>query len=57
MILERGEMPETRNLNNPDPQCRIRHVEKGGMKQKVEHVMSLSYGFGGQLGAVVFSKP
>jgi len=56
MVLERGEMPDTRNLNNPDPQCPVRHVEKGGLKQKVDHVMSLSYGFGGQLGAVIFSR-
>lgn len=57
MVLEHGEMPDTRHLNQPDPRCHIRHVEKGGVKQKADHVMSLSYGFGGQLGAVIFSKP
>lgn len=56
MVLERGEMPDTRNLENPDPECRVRHVEKGGMRQRMGHVMSLSYGFGGQLGAVIFSR-
>lgn len=56
MVLERGEIPDTRNLVHPDPQCRVRHVKKGGLKQKLDHVMSLSYGFGGQLGAVVFSR-
>jgi 3-oxoacyl-[acyl-carrier-protein] synthase II len=56
MALRTGELPETRNLENPDPECRIRHVERGGVKQKVEHVLSLSYGFGGQLGAVIFSR-
>jgi 3-oxoacyl-[acyl-carrier-protein] synthase II len=56
MALVRGELPDTRNLQDPDPDCPIRHVEKGGMKKEVEHVMSLSYGFGGQLGAVIFSK-
>ncbi|SRR5579871_257634 len=56
MVLQRGEMPDTRNLDRPDPQCRLRHVEKGGVQQKVDHVMSLSYGFGGQLGAVLFSR-
>lgn len=56
MVLERCEMPDTRNLEHPDPQCRIRHVEKGGVKQKVDHAVSLSYGFGGQLGAVIFSR-
>jgi len=56
LALIKGELPDTRNLQDPDPDCPIRHVEKGGMKKKVDHVMSLSYGFGGQLGAVIFSK-
>jgi 3-oxoacyl-[acyl-carrier-protein] synthase II len=56
IALKEGVLPETRNLNFPDPQCRIRHVETGGVKQRVKHVLSLSYGFGGQLGAVIFSK-
>jgi 3-oxoacyl-[acyl-carrier-protein] synthase II len=56
LVLSRGEIPDTRNLDRPDLGCRIRHVEKGGVRQKVEHVLSLSYGFGGQLAAVIFSK-
>lgn len=56
MTLGRSELPDTRNLNNPDPECFVHHVEKGGVKQKIEHVLSLSYGFGGQLGAVIFSR-
>jgi len=56
LVLKKGVLPDTRNLIHPDPQCRIKHVEKGGMKKKVEHVLSLSYGFGGQLGAVIFSR-
>ncbi|HEY5038067.1 MAG TPA: hypothetical protein VIJ93_03240, partial [bacterium] len=56
MALIRGELPETRHLTKPDPECRVRHVERGGVQQNVDHVLSLSYGFGGQLGAVIFSK-
>ena len=56
MVLEKGKVPETRNLENPDPECRVRHVPKGGVEEKLDHVMSLSYGFGGQLGAVIFSR-
>ena len=56
MALTQGEAPATRNLKNPDLECRIRHVEKGGMKQKWGNVLSLSYGIGGQLGAVIFSE-
>ena len=56
LALTRGELPDTRNLSRPDPECPLRHVEKGGMREKVDHVLSLSYGFGGQLGAVIFSR-
>ncbi len=56
LALKEGVLPETRNLTHPDPRCRIRHVETGGVEQRVKHVLSLSYGFGGQLGAVIFSK-
>ncbi len=56
LALTKGELPDTYNLNHPDPECYLMHVEKGGVKQKVKHVLSLSYGFGGQLGAVIFSK-
>jgi 3-oxoacyl-[acyl-carrier-protein] synthase II len=56
LTLIKGVLPDTRNLAQPDKQCKIRHVEKGGMKHEADHVLSLSYGFGGQLGAVIFSK-
>ncbi|HVZ81167.1 MAG TPA: beta-ketoacyl-[acyl-carrier-protein] synthase family protein [bacterium] len=56
MVLEKGRVPDTRNLQDPDPECHLRHVPKGGVEEKLDHVMSLSYGFGGQLGAVIFSR-
>jgi 3-oxoacyl-[acyl-carrier-protein] synthase II len=56
LALKEGVLPDTRNLTHPDPQCQIRHVENGGVKERVRHVLSLSYGFGGQLGAVIFSR-
>ncbi len=56
MAVSRGRAPVTRNLKDPDPECRVRHVPPGGVTGNWEHVMSLSYGIGGQLGAVIFSK-
>jgi 3-oxoacyl-[acyl-carrier-protein] synthase II len=56
LALARGEAPVTRNLETPDPECRVRHVPVGGASGNWKHVMSLSYGIGGQLGAVIFSK-
>jgi 3-oxoacyl-[acyl-carrier-protein] synthase II len=56
LALIHGKLPATAGLQNPDSQCRVKHVPPQGLKQKVDHVLSLSYGFGGQLGAVIFSK-
>ncbi len=56
MALLNGLLPPTAGLENPDPQCKVRHVSSKGAHRKVDHVLSLSYGFGGQLGAVIFSK-
>jgi 3-oxoacyl-[acyl-carrier-protein] synthase II len=56
LALARGEAPVTRNLKTQDPECRVRHVPAGGARGNWKNVMSLSYGIGGQLGAVIFSK-
>jgi 3-oxoacyl-[acyl-carrier-protein] synthase II len=56
MTLKTGMAPATRNLKTPDPQCRVRHVPLGGLSGNWKNVLSLSYGIGGQLGAVIFSK-
>ncbi|HVM32038.1 MAG TPA: beta-ketoacyl-[acyl-carrier-protein] synthase family protein [bacterium] len=56
LSLERGWAPPTRNLVDPDPECGARHVPPGGQAGDWRHVMSLSYGIGGQLGAVIFSR-
>lgn len=56
MVLEKDRVPDTKNLRDPDPECGLRHVPPGGVAERLDHVMSLSYGFGGQLGAVIFSR-
>ncbi len=56
MALAEGQLPPNRGLRHQDPECRIKLVPEGGVKEKVDHTLSLSYGFGGQLGAVIFSR-
>lgn len=50
-------IPDTFNLNHPDPACPILHVPRYGQKKKLNQILMLSYGIGGQLAALVFSKP
>jgi 3-oxoacyl-[acyl-carrier-protein] synthase II len=56
MALLQGQLPPNRGLQKQDPECPIKLVPPGGVKEQVDHVLSLSYGFGGQLGAVIFSN-
>jgi 3-oxoacyl-[acyl-carrier-protein] synthase II len=56
MALLEGQLPPNQGLQKQDPECQIKLVPVEGVKEKVDHVLSLSYGFGGQLGAVIFSK-
>ena len=56
LALASGKAPATRNLRTPDPDCRLRHVPLDGVSGNWKNVLSLSYGIGGQLGAVIFSK-
>lgn len=49
-------IPPTLNLENPDPGCDLDFVPRISRKTPLSATMSLSYGFGGQMGAVLFGK-
>ena len=51
--IERGLLPPNLNLENPDPECRVRLV--GGEPEPLERplVMKNSFGFGGSNGVLV----
>jgi 3-oxoacyl-[acyl-carrier-protein] synthase II len=55
--LRRGVLPPTFNLEDPDPECALDHVSKGGRSVAVSHVLSNSFGFGGHNVSLVFSHP
>jgi 3-oxoacyl-[acyl-carrier-protein] synthase II len=47
-------VPPTLNLDNPDCDADLDYVPQRARRVKLESALSLSYGFGGQMGAVVF---
>lgn len=49
-------VPPTLHLTHPDPACDLDFVPQHARKKNFQSAMSLSYGFGGQMGAVVFSR-
>ncbi len=45
--MERGALPPTINLDNPDPECRLCHVANHARPHRVQVAVSNSFGFGG----------
>jgi 3-oxoacyl-[acyl-carrier-protein] synthase II len=49
-------IPPTINLTAPDPECDLNYTPNVGVRHKVRHVMSNSFGFGGHNAVLIFSK-
>jgi 3-oxoacyl-[acyl-carrier-protein] synthase II len=56
LALDRGWLPPTTNLDNPDPACALAHVSPGGATIRVEVAMTSSFGFGGINASLVLSR-
>jgi 3-oxoacyl-[acyl-carrier-protein] synthase II len=54
--LRRGRVHPTINLEHPDPACDLDYVVGGARVHAQRHVLSSSYGFGGQNAAIVLSR-
>jgi 3-oxoacyl-[acyl-carrier-protein] synthase II len=52
--IERGIIPPTMNLEEPDPDCDLDYVPNAARRVRVRTVLSNNLGFGGQNAAVVF---
>jgi 3-oxoacyl-[acyl-carrier-protein] synthase II len=46
-VLGRGLLPPTYNLDNPDPACELDHVVREPRADRVDRVLTNSFGFGG----------
>jgi 3-oxoacyl-[acyl-carrier-protein] synthase II len=56
MSLERGVVPPTINLANPDPHCDLDYVPNTAREVPVRTAISNSFGFGGQNASLVMCR-
>ncbi|MDB5311307.1 MAG: beta-ketoacyl-[acyl-carrier-protein] synthase family protein, partial [Gemmataceae bacterium] len=48
MALRKGVLPPTINYETPDPECDLDYIPNQAREKRVDHVLSNSFGFGGQ---------
>jgi 3-oxoacyl-(acyl-carrier-protein) synthase len=56
LALREGVVPPTVNYETPDPECDLDYVPNQPRELPVRHVLSNSFGFGGQNVALLFSR-
>ena len=56
MAMRRGILPPTINYENPDPECDLDYIPNVAREKRVRHVLSNSFGFGGQNVSLVASQ-
>jgi len=55
-VLEKGVVPPTVGLREPDPECDLDYVPEGARPYKADAALSLSLGFGGHNAGILFRK-
>jgi 3-oxoacyl-[acyl-carrier-protein] synthase II len=56
MAILRGGLPPTINYEHPDPDCDLDYIPNVAREKRVDHVLSNSFGFGGQNVSLVVSR-
>lgn len=56
MTIRRGVMVPTINYETPDPDCDLDYIPNQAREKKVDHVLSNSFGFGGQNVSLIVSR-
>ncbi|MDQ2890628.1 MAG: beta-ketoacyl-ACP synthase II [Gemmatimonadota bacterium] len=56
LAIDREWLPPTVNLTQRDPECDLNYITGTGRSERVEHVLSNSFGFGGINAALVFRR-
>src|SRR5437660_324413 len=57
LALDRGQLPPTINLDDPDPDCDLDYVPNKARKADVNVAISNSFGFGGHNASLVIKAP
>jgi 3-oxoacyl-[acyl-carrier-protein] synthase II len=56
MAMRRGVLPPTINYEVPDPECDLDYIPNEAREKRVRHVLSNSFGFGGQNVSLIVSQ-
>jgi len=56
MALRSGVLPPTINYEVPDPECDLDYIPNAAREKRVRHVLSNSFGFGGQNISLIVSR-
>lgn len=56
MSIRRGILPPTINYETPDPECDLDYIPNTAREKRVDHVLSNSFGFGGQNVSLIVSR-
>ena len=54
--LEKGIIPPTINLEQPDPDCDLNYTPHVAIKRNMKYGININIGFGGQNAAIIFKK-
>ena len=57
LAFERDLLPGTANLRDRDPECNVDVIGPEPRRAHVDHVLSNSFGFGGQNASVILGRP
>jgi 3-oxoacyl-[acyl-carrier-protein] synthase II len=56
LAIQRGVLPPTINYVTPDPDCDLDYIPNTPREKRVDHVLSNSFGFGGQNASLIVSR-
>lgn len=56
LVIERGIVPPTINLDNPDPECDLNYVPNVAVNKDISVALSNSFGFGGHNACLIIKK-
>jgi 3-oxoacyl-[acyl-carrier-protein] synthase II len=56
LALDKGVLPPTINLENPDPECDLDYIPNVAREVSIEYSMSNSFGFGGTNACLLFKS-